>query len=376
MLEGQRVAVVVPAFEEELLVADTIRGIPDFVDRIVVVDDHSRDATAQRARDVGDPRVVVLEHEANGGVGAAILTGYRHCRDEGFDVTCVMAGDNQMDPAELEGLALPVARGEVDYAKANRLASGEAWTLIPRTRYLGNAVLSLLTKIASGLLARRRLAGRVHRALARGARAARPRPRLPPLWVPERHARPPQRPGRARPRRRLASHLRRRRALRDPHPRGRTAHLVAPVQGVLVADEGEVRDPRLPPAGVLLRARRAHDRSRARCSGSSSRCRGSSAGTTSPPPPSSSSRCCSSPARSSRCSRCGSTRRRTSTCGGEGLRGGASPALPEPPPCCTGPGWPWTWQCIRPVPGFSQAPRARRPREETVRPGPSARPAR
>lgn len=150
MLEGQRVAVVVPAFEEELLVADTIRGIPDFVDRIVVVDDHSRDATAQRARDVGDPRVVVLEHEANGGVGAAILTGYRHCRDEGFDVTCVMAGDNQMDPAELEGLALPVVRGEVDYAKANRLASGEAWTLIPRTRYLGNAVLSLLTKIASG----------------------------------------------------------------------------------------------------------------------------------------------------------------------------------------------------------------------------------
>ena len=61
-----------------------------------------------------------------------------------------MAGDNQMDPAELAGLVGPVARGEVDYTKANRLITGEAWTLIPRTRYLGNAVLSLLTKIASG----------------------------------------------------------------------------------------------------------------------------------------------------------------------------------------------------------------------------------
>jgi hypothetical protein len=61
-----------------------------------------------------------------------------------------MAGDNQIDPAELEGLVGPVARGEVEYAKANRLVSGEAWKVIPRTRYLGNAVLSLLTKIASG----------------------------------------------------------------------------------------------------------------------------------------------------------------------------------------------------------------------------------
>ena len=150
MLEGKRVAVVVPAYNEELLVAETLRGIPDFVDRIVVVDDRSTDATAERAREVGDPRVHVIVHERNGGVGAAILTGYRDCRDEGIDVTCVMAADNQMDPAELVDFVAPVARGEVDYAKANRLVTGEAWTLIPHARYLGNAVLSLLTKIASG----------------------------------------------------------------------------------------------------------------------------------------------------------------------------------------------------------------------------------
>jgi glycosyltransferase involved in cell wall biosynthesis len=150
VVEGKRVAVVVPAYQEELLVADTIRGIPAFVDAIVVVDDRSGDATVERARATGDPRVDVIEHEENTGVGGAIVTGYRRCRELGIDVTCVMAADNQMDPDELGSLVGPVARGETDYAKANRLVSGEAWKLIPRSRYLGNAVLSLLTKIASG----------------------------------------------------------------------------------------------------------------------------------------------------------------------------------------------------------------------------------
>jgi glycosyltransferase involved in cell wall biosynthesis len=150
VVEGKRVAVVVPAFAEELLVADTIRGIPDFVDLIVVVDDRSGDATVERAQASGDPRLQVIEHEENQGVGAAIATGYARCRELAVDVTCVMAADNQMDPDELASLVGPVARGEVDYAKANRLVSGEAWQLIPRSRYLGNAILSLLTKIASG----------------------------------------------------------------------------------------------------------------------------------------------------------------------------------------------------------------------------------
>ncbi len=150
MVEGKRVAVVVPAFEEAQLVADTIRGIPDFVDLVVVVDDCSSDATAEHARTTGDQRLEVIRHEQNLGVGGAIVTGYARCLELGVDVTCVMAADNQMDPAELRSLVLPVARGEADYVKANRLVSGEAWELIPRARYLGNAVLSLLTKIASG----------------------------------------------------------------------------------------------------------------------------------------------------------------------------------------------------------------------------------
>jgi glycosyltransferase involved in cell wall biosynthesis len=150
MLDGKRVAVVVPAFDEERLVGETIRGMPEFVDAILVVDDASRDGTGAAAEGVGDSRVQVLRHERNSGVGAAIATGYRRALEEESDVTCVMAADNQMDPTELRELVEPVARGEVDYAKANRLVSGEAWNVIPRTRYLGNAVLSLLTKIASG----------------------------------------------------------------------------------------------------------------------------------------------------------------------------------------------------------------------------------
>ena len=150
MLAGKSVAVVVPAFDEERLIGTTLAGIPEFVDHVFVVDDASRDATAERARSSGDARVEVISHERNQGVGAAILTGYRRALAAGIDVTCVMAGDNQMDPADLEAIAGPVAHGEADYAKANRLFTGRAWELIPHTRYLGNAVLSLLTKIASG----------------------------------------------------------------------------------------------------------------------------------------------------------------------------------------------------------------------------------
>jgi glycosyltransferase involved in cell wall biosynthesis len=150
MFEGKRVGVVVPAFDEEALIATTIAGIPPLADRILVVDDCSTDRTAERALQTGDPRVEVIHHERRGGVGAAILTGYRRALEEELDLVVVMNGDNQMDPVDLPGLLAPVAAGEVDYAKANRLATGEAWQLIPKMRFFGNAVLSMLTKVASG----------------------------------------------------------------------------------------------------------------------------------------------------------------------------------------------------------------------------------
>jgi len=150
MFEGKRVGVVVPAHDEEALIAATIQGVPPLVDRIFVVDDASSDRTAERALEAGDGRVEVISHDRRGGVGAAVLSGYRRALEDGLDVVAVLNGDNQMDPADLPTLVEAVARGEVDYAKANRLFTGQAWQLIPKTRYLGNAVLSMLTKIASG----------------------------------------------------------------------------------------------------------------------------------------------------------------------------------------------------------------------------------
>jgi glycosyltransferase involved in cell wall biosynthesis len=149
VFDDKKVAVVVPAYNEESLVASTVSTVPAFVDKIYVIDDGSTDATVERAQS-GDGRVEILKHEKNEGVGAAIVTGYRRAAAEGYDVTCVMAADGQMDPDDLQMLVRAVATGECDYAKANRLFTGQAWQLIPRTRYLGNAVLSFLTKIASG----------------------------------------------------------------------------------------------------------------------------------------------------------------------------------------------------------------------------------
>jgi glycosyltransferase involved in cell wall biosynthesis len=147
--EGKTVAVVVPAHNEEALVGSTVSGIPGFVDKIFVVDDGSTDATSERAQGA-DERVEVISHEQNEGVGAAIISGYRRAIQEKADVTCVMAADGQMDPDDLETLVRAIALDECDYAKANRLFTGQAWEIIPRTRYLGNAMLSFLTKIASG----------------------------------------------------------------------------------------------------------------------------------------------------------------------------------------------------------------------------------
>ncbi len=148
MLDDKTVAVVVPAYDEEKLLPETLAGIPGFVDRIYVVDDASRDETAEKA--AAEPRAQLIRHETNQGVGAAILTGYKQAIADRIDVTCVMAADNQMAPDDLEAIARSVVEDDADYAKANRLVTGEAWQLIPHARYLGNAMLSLLTKIASG----------------------------------------------------------------------------------------------------------------------------------------------------------------------------------------------------------------------------------
>jgi glycosyltransferase involved in cell wall biosynthesis len=149
-----RVAVVVPAYNEETQIDRVLETMPDYVDRIIVVDDASADRTLERL-DEWRPRLggrlVVVKHEQRGGVGAAIASGYA-CAVGMNDVAvvAVMAGDGQMDPDDLPAVLDPVVEGRADYSKGNRFFSGDAWRITPHHRYLGNALLSLLTKIASG----------------------------------------------------------------------------------------------------------------------------------------------------------------------------------------------------------------------------------
>ncbi len=152
MFVEKSVAVVIPAYNEELLIEKVIRTLPGFVDHIVVVDDCSRDGTVAVVESLaaGEPRLILLRHEKNQGVGAAIATGYKWARDHEVDATAVMAADFQMDPDDLPRIVGPVCRNECDYTKGNRLFRGESWEMIPKYRYIGNSFLSLFTKIASG----------------------------------------------------------------------------------------------------------------------------------------------------------------------------------------------------------------------------------
>lgn len=146
------IGVVVPAFNEELLIGDTLRSIPEYVDKIYVVDDHSRDRTAEIAKTFAnnDPRFKCISHEGNKGVGSAIITGYKKALDDEIEITAVMAGDNQMDPKNLIQLLDPIVEGKADYTKGNRLLYSEFRKGMSKWRTLGNTMLTFLTKMASG----------------------------------------------------------------------------------------------------------------------------------------------------------------------------------------------------------------------------------
>ncbi len=153
MYQNKTIAVVVPAYNEEKLIGRVIETMPEYIDYIIVVNDYSPDSTSEKIHRYlpeMENRLKLIEHEVNQGVGGAIASGYEWCRDNKIDVAVVMAGDAQMDPDDLPTLLMPVIADETDYAKGNRLFTGDAWNIIPHVRYLGNSMMSLLTKIASG----------------------------------------------------------------------------------------------------------------------------------------------------------------------------------------------------------------------------------
>ncbi|MEO7665615.1 MAG: glycosyltransferase family 2 protein, partial [Dehalococcoidia bacterium] len=153
MYKGKRVGVVIPAYNEERLVAPTLETLPDFLDVVVVIDDCSQDATSQKIAEVQqrDPRVQLLSNEVNQGVGASVVRGYNEILPQGVDVVCVMAADAQCDPNYLHALLDKVAEEGYDMAKGNRfLYATETVQAMPRYRQIGNIILTILTKAASG----------------------------------------------------------------------------------------------------------------------------------------------------------------------------------------------------------------------------------
>ena len=146
------ISVVVPSYNESHQIGKVISTMPEFIDYIVIVDDCSSDGMENVVKKYQEEnkKVVLIRHLTNQGVGGAIATGYKWSRDKNVDIAVVMAGDGQMDPKDLPSILDPVVKGETDYSKANRLLSSGAIREIPTVRLIGNSVLSLLTKIASG----------------------------------------------------------------------------------------------------------------------------------------------------------------------------------------------------------------------------------
>jgi glycosyltransferase involved in cell wall biosynthesis len=153
MYRNQRIAVVVPAHNEETQIARVIDTMPDFIDTIIIINDTSKDRTSEVVRahpGFASGKVHLIDHVVNQGVGGAIASGYKYARDNAYDVAVVMAGDGQMDPDDLPAILDPVIDDTADYTKGNRLVTGEAFRKIPKIRFFGNSALSLFTKIASG----------------------------------------------------------------------------------------------------------------------------------------------------------------------------------------------------------------------------------
>jgi len=146
------ITVIVLAYNEEKLIGQVLSTMPSFVDRVIVVDDKSKDKTVEIVEDFQkrDSRISLIKHEKNQGVGKAMSTGYLEAERAKAEVSVLIAGDAQMHPDDMINIVMPVVNKEADYSKGNRFFFEKSWKIIPHHRYLGNAFLSLLTKIASG----------------------------------------------------------------------------------------------------------------------------------------------------------------------------------------------------------------------------------
>jgi dolichol-phosphate mannosyltransferase len=146
-----RMAVVIPSYRVKDHILEVLAGIGPEVEKIYVVDDACPEDSGEFVlRNNKDKRVQVIRHELNLGVGGAVVTGYKAALQDQMDVVVKVDGDGQMNPALISTIARPVLEGNADYAKGNRFDSLENLFTMPKIRILGNAVLSLWSKLSSG----------------------------------------------------------------------------------------------------------------------------------------------------------------------------------------------------------------------------------
>ncbi|MBI3445253.1 MAG: glycosyltransferase family 2 protein [Magnetospirillum sp.] len=145
-----KTAIVIPSYRVSRHIEAVLAGIPAHIDHILVVDDCCPEGSGDVAARSADPRVEVIRHAVNRGVGGAVLSGYARALELGCDIAVKMDGDGQMDPDELPRLIEPLVSGRVDYAKGNRFRHLRELKSMPTIRLLGNSALSFLVKAASG----------------------------------------------------------------------------------------------------------------------------------------------------------------------------------------------------------------------------------
>ncbi len=144
------VACVIPAYNEAQFIEAVIAGIPAGIEHVIVVNDASTDDTGEVVRRIADPRLIVIDHPHNQGVGGAMASGYRKALELGAEITVKLDGDGQMDAADIQRLLAPIESGEADYTKGARFNDRSVLREMPKTRLIGNLGLSFLAKAASG----------------------------------------------------------------------------------------------------------------------------------------------------------------------------------------------------------------------------------
>ena len=145
-----KIGVVIPAYKVVKQIRNVIQSLPSTVEHIIVVDDKCPYSSGKEAEKINDKRIEILYRERNGGVGAAMITGYKKAIQLGCDIVIKIDGDGQMDPAYIDKLIAPLINDKADYTKGNRFMNPHILKIMPKIRLIGNSVLSFWTKISSG----------------------------------------------------------------------------------------------------------------------------------------------------------------------------------------------------------------------------------